>query len=181
MDFKKVIEQLVSSFDKAGIRYAFIGGFALGLWGRSRATADIDFLVKRDDMEKVDCVMQGLGYECKYGTENVSQYVSPLKVFGEVDFLHAFREASLEMLGRVEEKDAFDSSLKIKVLRPEDLIGLKIQAMKNNPGREMLDTADIEMLVSIHKDRLDWSLIEKYCSIFEMDDLYEKICRSTGE
>lgn len=41
--------------------------------------------------------MKENGYECKYKTENVSQYISPLKIFGEVDFLHAFREISLKM------------------------------------------------------------------------------------
>ena len=100
MDFKLVLEKLLASFKEQGIRYALIGGFAFGLRGAGRSTVDIDFLVDRSDMDKVDTTMKGLGYECKYRSENVSQYVSPLKVFGEVDFLHAFREASLEMLER---------------------------------------------------------------------------------
>jgi len=55
-------------------------------------------------MRDVDTIMTEMGYECRYRTENVSQYISPLKVFGEVDFLHAFREASLKMLGRAEKR-----------------------------------------------------------------------------
>ena len=77
---------------------------ALGAWGVPRGTVDIDFLVHNDDMKKVDGIMRGLGYECKYRSENVSQYLSPLKVFGEVDFLHAFKTHSLSMLQRTEEK-----------------------------------------------------------------------------
>ena len=46
--------------------------------------------------------------------------------------MHAFRDASLEMLGRAEEKVILGGLLNIKVLKPEDLIGLKLQAIKND-------------------------------------------------
>jgi len=104
MDFKSVLSILLKRFDENNIDYGLMGGFALGLWGVGRTTVDIDFLVKRDDMKKTDEIMLDAGYECKYKSENVSQYISSLKVFGEVDFLHAFREAILEMLKRAEEK-----------------------------------------------------------------------------
>lgn len=174
MDFKTVLKQLITAFEGQGIRYALMGGFAVGLWGGSRTTVDLDFLVNRDDMGKIDVIMQGLGYECRYRSENVTQYVSPLKIFGEVDFLHAFREASLQMLQRAEEKMVFGGTLTIKTLRPEDLIGLKLQAIKNNPERKASDLADIKVLMQIHKDKTDWSLVEKYFTIFDMlEDLEE--------
>ncbi|MCL5978540.1 MAG: nucleotidyltransferase family protein [Nitrospirae bacterium] len=177
MDFKLVLEKLLASFKEQGIRYALIGGFAFGLRGAGRSTVDIDFLVDRSDMDKVDTTMKGLGYECKYRSENVSQYVSPLKVFGEVDFLHAFREASLEMLERAEGKEVFNGALTVKTLIPEDLIGLKLQAIKNDPKREETDMADIKILFQIYKNSLDWSLIKKYFKIFGMRDLYEKMSK----
>ncbi|MCX7667573.1 MAG: nucleotidyltransferase family protein [Atribacterota bacterium] len=72
-----------------------------------RATMDIDFLVFRDDMSMVDGIMTGLGYECRYHSENVSQYVSPRAVFGEVDFLHVFRESTFDMLRGAQEGEIF--------------------------------------------------------------------------
>ena len=92
MDFKSVLSLLLKKFSEENINYALMGGFALGLWGVGKTTVDIDFLVRREDMNGIDSIMHDVGYECKYSSENVSQYVSPLKVFGEVDFLHAFRE-----------------------------------------------------------------------------------------
>ena len=83
MDFKSVLSILLKRFEENNIDYGLMGGFALGLWGVGRTTVDIDFLVKRDDMKKTDGIMREAGYECKYKSENVSQYVSPLKVFGE--------------------------------------------------------------------------------------------------
>lgn len=175
MDFKSVLAILLKRFDDNNIDYGLMGGFALGLWGVGRTTVDIDFLVKRDDMRKTDGIMLEAGYECKYKSENVSQYVSPLKVFGEVDFLHAFREASIEMLKRAEEKEIFAGSLKIKLLRPEDLIGLKLQAIKNNPEREQQDMMDIESLLSIHGKEINRSLIKGYFQTFDMEELYKRI------
>jgi hypothetical protein len=174
MDFKAVLFALIERFNNHNIRYALIGGFAMGLWGMGRTTVDIDFLVHRDDMEKVDVIMTELGYECRYRTENVSQYISPLKIFGEVDFLHAFREASLYMLERAEDKEVF-GELNIKVLRPEDLIGLKLQAIKNNPERKQREIEDMLFLLKAHKDKIDWSLIDRYAKILNMEEVYKEI------
>ena len=175
MHFKLVLEKLLTAFKEQEIRYALMGGFAMGLWGGSRSTVDMDFLVHKDDMEKVHKILTDMGYECHHSTENVSQYTSPLKVFGGIDFIHAFREASLEMLQRAKEKDIFNGVLKVKTLIPEDIIGLKLQSVFNNPSRENIDIADIETLVSIHKENLDMELLRKYFQIFKMDDLYKKI------
>jgi len=175
MDFKHILQKLLTEFEKDNIRYALIGGFAMGLWGGSRSTVDLDFLVHRDDMQKVHGIVTALGYEIHHKTENVSQYTSPLKVFGGIDFIHAFREASVEMLQRAVEKDIFSGMLKIKTLIPEDIIGLKLQAVYNNPSREKIDMADIELLVSVNKNKLDWELLEMYCRIFNMEDVCKKL------
>lgn len=79
VDFKFFLEKIIKEFGKENVRYALMGGFALGLWGVGRATVDIDFLVDRDDLVKVVKVMHDSGYECKFNSENVSQYVSPLE------------------------------------------------------------------------------------------------------
>lgn len=181
MDFKLVLERLLTGFQKKDICYALTGGFALGLWGGSRSTVDLDFLVHREDMDKVHMLMTSLGYELHHHTENVSQYVSPLARFGGIDFIHAFRDASTEMLKRVVEKEIFSGSMKIRTMIPEDIIGLKLQAVYNNPKREKIDIADIEMLVSVHDKELDWELLKKYFMIFQMDDLFTKIKEAAKE
>ena len=63
----------------------------------------------------------------------------------------------------------------VKTLRPEDLIGLKLQAIKNNPKRGENDLADIRMLIQAQKDILDWELIRGYCEILKMYDMCEKL------
>jgi hypothetical protein len=177
MDFKIVTRKLLVAFRRENVRYALMGGFALGLHGVGRATVDIDFLVHRDDLPKVDRVMQEFGYKCQFNTENVSQYISPLKIFGEVDFLHAFRKLSLKMLQQAQEKEIFSGAMKIRVLKPEDIIGLKVQAISNNPTRKTKDMLDIEALMSLYKNKLDWPTIKMYFSLFGMDKLYNRLLR----
>jgi hypothetical protein len=172
MDFKIVFERLLAIFHENNIRYGLIGGFAVGLYGFSRATADIDFLVHRDDLEKVDAAMSELGYNCVYRSENVSQFVADLKVFGEVDFIHAFRDASVNMLHNAEKKKIFNDTISIKVLKVEDIIGLKVQAMANDESRKALDLGDIESLLALHSATIDWDALEKYFLLFKLSDIF---------
>lgn len=74
MDFERVLRTLLADFTHQQIRYAAIGGFALGVLGVPRATMDLDFLVQRDDLHKLHRVLTTLGYQRYVQTENVSQY-----------------------------------------------------------------------------------------------------------
>ncbi len=181
MEFRLIIEKILAEFVKAKVRYALMGGFALGALGIPRATVDIDFLVLRDDMERVAHIMAEMGYRCVYESENVSQYASSEKIFGEVDFLHAFREASIGMIERAEEKKIFGEGLTIKVVKPEDLIGLKVQAIANDESRKAVDLADIESLMSHFGTKLDWPLIEDYFSIFGMSEMVKELRKKYGD
>jgi hypothetical protein len=122
MDFRKIVPLLIKEFKNAKVDYALIGGFALGALGMVRATADVDFLIDAKDLEKIAGIMKKFNYRCVHKTENVSQFVSDVKVFGQIDFLHAFRKPSLVMLKHATEKKIFEGKHVIKVLKPEDII-----------------------------------------------------------
>jgi hypothetical protein len=181
MDFRLVLEKILTAFREQNIHYALMGGFALGAWGVPRGTVVVDFLAARDDMEKVDAVMKGLGYECRYRSENVSQYISPSRVFGEVDFLHAFRTHSLAMLDRAEVLRMFGGSMPVNVLKMEDLIGLKVQAIANDERRKTGDLADIESLMAVKGNELDWSLVQEYFALFNMKDIFDELRSKYGK
>jgi len=168
MDFKTVTSRLLTAFEQESISYALIGGFAVSLWGYQRATVDIDFLVNSNDLEKVRQIVEAKGYRCIYASENVTQFVSNDKRQGKLDFLHAFRPAALAMLNRAARKLIFDGKQTIPVILPEDLIGLKVQAISNDPSRTPLDMADIEALMKIFGTTLDWQRIEEYFNLFGM-------------
>ena len=62
MDFQNVLDRLLEDFSKENVRWALTGGFAMGALGAPRATADLDFIVHRDDMPRVDALLGRLGY-----------------------------------------------------------------------------------------------------------------------
>jgi len=175
MDFKKVIGILLKIFEEHDIEYAFIGGFALGALGIIRSTADIDLLVHKKDMPTLDRSLGSQRYQLQYRSENVSQYISNIRPLGSIDVLHAFRHHSLSILKRVRKVSIFDDQYTINVLMPEDIIGLKVQSMVNNPERETLELADIELILGKFHNVVDWQLLEEYFELFQCEDYLDTL------
>lgn len=175
MEFEFVLRKLLEEFRKEKIRYALIGGFAMGVLGLPRATFDLDFLILRDDLEKLDRVLKNLGYTLQFRTENVSQYRSDDPRMGSLDFLHAFRKISVNMLARAMEKKLPRGKHSLYILQPEDIIGLKIQAMANDVDRKTKEMADIEALMRVYGRKLDWERLEEYFRLFEMDEEFKNL------
>jgi hypothetical protein len=168
--FDKALGVLLDGFAARGIRAAAIGGFAMALSGAGRSTEDLDFLVHRDDLPALDALMAEAGYARRFVSENVSQYAAADPALVSVDFLHAFRAISLAMLARAREVPLAGGSRRVKVLQPEDVIGLKIQALANNPSRRQRDLADIEALADAQGGRLDWERLKEFFGLFKRDE-----------
>ena len=62
----------------------------------------------------------------------------------------------------------------MKILLPEDLIGLKIQAICNDPKNPYLvDAPDIQKLLLLHQDKMDMKLVKEYFRVFNKEDLLD--------
>lgn len=166
MDLKKALALIVAEFEKNDVKYAIIGGFAIGALGIPRSTIDLDFLVPSDALHRVEAIMLAMGYKKVFCSENASQYVSPSAEMGEVDFLHAFRPISIKMLTEAETVTVFGKEARVKVLKAEDIIALKLQSINNNPARLEKDNSDIEELMKSR--RLDWGSLKTYFELFGM-------------
>ena len=129
---------------------------------------DLDFLVHRDDLRKLHQILSSLGYRRVHDSENVSQYHHDDNHWGSVDFIHAFREVSLAMLARAKSYPAFGAKLSIPTLDPEDVIGLKVQAMSNDPERRAQEVSDIERLAALYGATLDWQRIVEFYRVFDL-------------
>ena len=166
MDFELVLKTLMAEFSRHEIRCAAIGGFALGVLGAPRQTLDLDFLVHRDDLPKLDRSLTALGYSRVFQSENVSQYRHSEVAWGSVDFVHAFRKISLAMLDRAKDYPAFGGKQSLRTAQPEDIIGLKVQALSNDPERRVQEQSDIERLMGRYGNRLDWDRIQEFYDVF---------------
>ena len=178
MNFEKVLTFLLTNFTKYQIDYALMGGFALNAAGYSRATEDIDVLILKDDMPKIKKLLLSMGYDILHESADVINFKGALKELGQIDFLLAHRSYTKNMLKRAREGDILKGKFTVKVITPEDIIGLKIQASPNDPHRSARDLADIEELLKRQRN-LDLKLLREYFSLFdreqELDAMLRKI------
>ena len=176
MNLKEVLKTLIAKFNKQKIDFVLSGGLALSTMNIFRFTKDIDFLILEESREKVHEIMINLGYEPQdFSSTEIISYLSPLKVFGQVDFLLAKRKYTKAMMRRALFKDVFDGEFQVKTLRVEDLIGLKIQAIFNDPeNRYLIDAPDIQRLLSIHQNNIDLGIIREYFKIFDKEALLDE-------
>ena len=79
------------------------------------------------------------------------------------------------MLERAQETDILNGQFRVKVIIPEDLIGLKVQSSSNDPARYYLDMADIEEMIRINYKNLKLDLIEEYFKLFHREAELEGI------
>jgi len=177
MDFELVLKSIVTRLNEENVNYAIIGGYAFGLLGISRNTFDLDLLVDKKDRETLKRILSFYYYEIKYETENIAQFVSILKDFGEIDVIYSFRKPSQEMLKRAKKIKILNNQIETSVLCPEDLIGLKLQAIKNDPERYERDIQDIKDLVFHYKTELDYNILKKYFDMLELTHLYDELIK----
>jgi hypothetical protein len=165
MEIQDTLNQAAGALRNESIRFALIGGFALAAHGIVRATQDIDLLVDGTKKGEARRALSQAGFKTVFENEEVMHLSGP----GQLDVLFANREATSEMLVRARTINEFP----VPVVSAEDLIGLKIQAYKNNPKREFQDKADIQALME-QIATLDYTLIKKYSDMFGE---WEFICK----
>jgi hypothetical protein len=61
----EVLERIVTCFRRERVPYVLIGAWALSVWGKSRATNDVDFLVlvNEEDLDRLSQRATRLGFE----------------------------------------------------------------------------------------------------------------------
>lgn len=176
MNLKEILKTLIVRFRKRNVDFVLSGGLALSTMGIFRFTRDIDFVVPEESKETIHEIMTELGYERQdFSTEEIVSYFSPLREFGQVDFLLARRKYSRTMMRRARKSPVFDGEFEVKTLLPEDLIGLKIQAIANDPqNRFVIDAPDIQKILRLHMDKMDMDLVREYFRIFDKEALLDE-------
>ncbi len=165
----EALKYLVRRFNEKGISYALIGGAALAPNGVVRATKDLDFLVDDAREAEVHMIFDGLGFETLKRHPDVSNY---LLVRLRVDVLYARRAYTKAMLQRT--RRAGLGEVEVRAATAEDLIGFKLQALKNNPDRPH-DRDDILALLHENAGALDMALLREYANILNQEALLDEL------
>ena len=157
INLRKTLTDAHLALSQAGIDHALIGGFALAAYGQHRATADIDLLADGTKRDLIKTELIKKGFVLRFESSEVLQFTG----IGFLDILLANRALSLQML-----KQAILSlELNVYILKPEDIIGLKIQAYKNDSTRELQDKADIQKLLQL--PQINIIEVKRFADLFE--------------
>lgn len=166
MGLKTTLDLAHGRLEQLGIPHALIGGMALSLWGAQRSTADIDLLVDGGFKVETEQALTALGFTPFHATAEILQFNG----IGSLDVMFANRPLSLKMLA---EAQVFPH-VSVRCVRPEGLIGLKIQAYKNNAKRTLQDKADIQRLMEANPT-LDLEEILDYARHFGEEREMERL------
>jgi hypothetical protein len=159
MNLRAILERSHQVLTEQRVSHALIGGFALAVLGVPRATNDVDYLIEESQKETAKKALLGAGWKIELETDEVIHLGGP----GNIDVLLARRPLSQQML-----KNATPvPPLGINCLSAEAIIGLKIQAYKNDATREFQDKADIQSLIQKHGASLNWEEIKTYADLFD--------------
>ena len=150
-----------------GFRVALIGGFALPFHGVRRATGDVDFLVEARGADQLHDALLSAGYVVLHRSDDVANYRATLALASGVDVLYARRAPTIAMLERAKVPQG---NAGVAVVDVEGLIGLKLQAIVNDPRRRRQDEADIVQLMTQHLPSLNAALLEEYFALFDRQD-----------
>ncbi len=132
LDLYEELKAVIAKLNEAQIDYALCGGMALAIHGIPRATVDIDILIQKESLEKVQIITRGLGYIIKAEPKTFAQgaievhRVSKVDPEGEdllsMDFL--FVTPEIEQIWENRQKVEWEEG-KLWVVSREGLIRLK--------------------------------------------------------
>lgn len=148
MQFDEVLRTFAGFFEREGIRYAIAGGLAIHAWGHSRTTQDIDFAVEGREQEKVIAFAESIGYRTLHVSDGYSNHEHPEETFGRVDLLYVYGVTAERLFDGAAHR-LVAGKVEAPVPKPEHLIAMKVQAIKNAPRRVSIDVPDIEFLLKL--------------------------------
>lgn len=172
-------EQSVFSFiseltQKESVSCVLIGGFAINYYKVTRQTADIDFLITKEDFDKIASSLVKAGYKQTSVQDNFVQLKSSRLPLMDIDFMFVEQETLNKILK--EAKLIEIAGQKFKVPSLNHLIALKLHSIKYNPKlRLTTDFPDIINLIRINKVNVEDTQFKELCLKFGTEEIYHQI------
>jgi hypothetical protein len=168
-DVVEVVRRLAVVFARRQVRHALIGGLAVGLRGRPRATKDADFIVQVPALVFPGLLEELVGDGFVIDVMDVVRRwpVERFTAFWcggvRVDWMQPVLPVYATVLNTAEVKPWLDTAL--RVATAEGLILTKIVAFRPQ------DQADIETLLIANRDEIDVGLIrQEWSAVAEGED-----------
>ena len=167
------IAEAVAALGAIDARFALIGGLALASHKVVRATQDVDLLVESEKADAIEAKLVTLGYRRLHRSADAANYGRGDE---RLDLLYASCPIARRLLDGARELKTSLGTL--TVVSAEGLVGFKLQAFVNDPGRTQ-DLEDIRALLRANQPALDMQEVRGYFRLFEREALLDEILRET--
>ncbi|KKL67409.1 hypothetical protein LCGC14_2135290 [marine sediment metagenome] len=157
-------EEIIRKFNKAGVRYAIVGGIAVNLHGHIRMTVDLDILLelKDNNLAKAVTTLRESGFVCKVPVDPMgladsntrSDWIKN-KNMKALNFYRGIEEVDLVIDSPVKYEDAKKINFAVKdinypVVSKEDLIKMK---EVTNRQHDKDDIRKLKILIDIDLEK----------------------------
>lgn len=168
VDFVGTIDRIEGLLAPGHWRWAIAGGVALAAYGHPRMTLDIDIVTERAAQETLVPAVEAHGYRTLYVSEGFSNHRHEDPAFGRLDVIYVNAVTADQLFAAARELPG-PGGRSILVPKPEHLIAMKLQAIRNAPERTWQDLADVGYLLSL--DGVDLVEVRRH---FEKAGLLER-------
>ncbi len=174
MNDRSIFHLISDLTHKEGVSCVLIGGFAINYYRVTRQTADVDFLITKEDFDKIANLLEKAGYKKTLLQENFAQLQSSHLSLLDVDFMFVDQETLTKI--KNEGKEITIARQKLIVPSLYHLIALKLHSIKFNPKiRLTKDFPDIVNLIRINQIDIKNKEFKELCLKYGTADLYQKI------
>ncbi|MEK6567656.1 MAG: nucleotidyl transferase AbiEii/AbiGii toxin family protein [Candidatus Omnitrophota bacterium] len=171
----ETIFHLISDIaDKNGVSCVLIGGFAVNHYKVTRQTLDVDFLITKEDFERILPLLQNAGYKTDYSQEVFTRLKSNQLMLMDIDFMFVDEDTLSKIIKDGEKINIANKRFIVPSL--SNLIALKLHSIKYNPKmREMKDLPDIINLIRINKMDFKSNNFRTLCLKYGTEEIYSRI------
>ena len=174
MDYDNSFQLISYISKKTGVSCVLIGGFAVNYYKVTRQTLDVDFLITKENFDKILPSLEKAGYRQDYKQEVFARLRNDKARLLDIDFMFV----DIDTLNKIikEAKETTIGSQKFIVPTLNHLIALKLHAIKYNPKiREYKDLPDIINLIIINQVNYSDNDFHQLCLKYGTEELYQKI------
>jgi hypothetical protein len=157
------------------LQFLIIGGYAVAAHGHTRATFDVDFLVRRNQRDTWFTRLEVAGLK-RYGeTGAFAQFTQP--VAGDGLDLMFVEESTFDRMWLASEERNF-GGITARIPCLDHLLALKLHALRQAlPLRSSKDAEDVEMLARRHRLNLQDPQYEQLFTKYGSREIYETFVR----
>lgn len=177
MKYPTIFHLISEVFKKAKADCVLIGGFAVNYYKVTRHTADVDFLIVKEDFEKMKELFEKEGFKRDYSQEVFARLRGDNLYLMDIDFMFVDRDTLDKIIK--EGRRITIAGQKFIVPDLKHLIALKLHSIKYNfKFRQYKDIPDIIELIKVNKVDVKSRDFKNLCLKYGTEEIYHKITES---